>query len=158
MARRGTKVETKLVSHHDEHQPRSNSEVVSFEVGVGEASARRSSGRANAKHNVREKKGHIINPAHLVVQHNYHDHAQDAVLALPSTDNSSNRKGCRLTQSFPYRLYDMIESLQAEGQEDVFGWQPHGRCFVVRQPEALKQLLPRYFRLSKIQSFQRQLK
>ena len=57
----------------------------------------------------------------------------------------------------------MLDQLDRHGgeQEDshVVSWQPHGRCFVIHDPQAFKQvLLPRYFpKLSKVTSFQRQL-
>jgi hypothetical protein len=39
----------------------------------------------------------------------------------------------------------------------LHSWQIHGRCFIVHKPDKFKEILPRYFKLSKIQSFQRQL-
>lgn len=36
-------------------------------------------------------------------------------------------------------------------------WLPHGRAFLVHKPDEFKDLLPRFFKLSKIPSFQRQL-
>jgi hypothetical protein len=39
----------------------------------------------------------------------------------------------------------------------LYSWQIHGRCFIVHKPDKFKEILPRYFKLSKIQSFQRQL-
>jgi len=39
----------------------------------------------------------------------------------------------------------------------VVSWQPHGRCFVVHKPKEFVDLLPKYFKLSKLASFQRQL-
>jgi len=41
--------------------------------------------------------------------------------------------------------------------KSVVSWQPHGRCFVVHRPDKFKEMLPQYFKLSKIASFQRQL-
>jgi hypothetical protein len=51
----------------------------------------------------------------------------------------------------------MLDQMEADGHADVIGWQQHGRCFVVRKPKEFKELLPRYFKLSKMSSFQRQL-
>lgn len=51
----------------------------------------------------------------------------------------------------------MLERVEKEGFGHVVSWQPHGRCFVVHNTELFKELLPRYFTLSKIASFQRQL-
>jgi len=51
----------------------------------------------------------------------------------------------------------MLERIEDDGYGDVVEWQPHGRCFAVKKPEVFKDLLPRYFTLTKIASFQRQL-
>jgi hypothetical protein len=51
----------------------------------------------------------------------------------------------------------MLDKMEADGHADVISWQPHGRCFVVRKPKEFKELLPTYFKLSKMSSFQRQL-
>jgi hypothetical protein len=41
--------------------------------------------------------------------------------------------------------------------EDLCSWQPHGRAFVVHKPTEFVSLLPKYFKLTKLASFQRQL-
>jgi len=51
----------------------------------------------------------------------------------------------------------MLQSVERDGLDHIVSWQPHGRCFVVHQPEKFTALLPRYYNLSKIASFQRQL-
>jgi hypothetical protein len=51
----------------------------------------------------------------------------------------------------------MLENAQVDGHEHIVSWQPHGRCFVVHKPKEFVALLPHYFKLSKIASFQRQL-
>ena len=56
---------------------------------------------------------------------------------------------------FPIRLYDMLSTLGNDC--DIVSWQPHGRCFVVHNPEEFTLKLPQFFKLSKIASFQRQL-
>jgi len=70
----------------------------------------------------------------------YHDRSLDS--ALRSTPFLS-RKG--VTVPFPVKLHQLIEHAEAEGLTDIVGWQPHGRCFVIRDPEAFSNtLLPRY--------------
>jgi hypothetical protein len=51
----------------------------------------------------------------------------------------------------------MLETVAAAGNEHIVSWQPHGRCFVVHKPKEFVELLPSYFKLSKLASFQRQL-
>lgn len=88
---------------------------------------------------------------HIVVEHHYHDHANDD----DSIDERPARGG--VTTPFPIRLHKMLDKIEADGHGDVISWQPHGRCFVVRKPKEFKELLPTYFKLSKMASFQRQL-
>lgn len=47
------------------------------------------------------------------------------------------RKGPRggVLQPFPVRLYSMLETAEEDNQEDIVSWQPHGRCFLVRDPK-----------------------
>ena len=92
----------------------------------------------------------------IVVQHHYHDHANECAtteekLILDSVQQNP------LVASFPMKLFMMLEQVQADGNSHIVSWQPHGRCFVVHEPELFKELLPRYFSLSKVSSFQRQL-
>jgi hypothetical protein len=88
---------------------------------------------------------------HIVVQHHYHDHANED----DSIEDRPARGG--VTTPFPIRLHKMLDKMEADGHGDVISWQPHGRCFVVRKPKEFKELLPTYFKLSKMSSFQRQL-
>lgn len=59
--------------------------------------------------------------------------------------------------AFPVKLSEMLTQVDDDGLSHIISWQPHGRCFVVHDPAAFKQLLPNFFKLSKIASFQRQL-
>lgn len=91
--------------------------------------------------------------SHIIVQHNYHDHSHD------------NRSGYQeehparggVTTPFPLKLHEMLQNVEADGYGHVVSWQPHGRCFVVHKPKEFVELLPTYFKLSKLPSFQRQL-
>jgi hypothetical protein len=91
--------------------------------------------------------------AHITVQHNYHDHSHDN--RADYQEERPARGG--VTTPFPLRLHDMLETVQADGFDHVLSWQPHGRCFVVHKPKEFVELLPQYFKLSKLASFQRQL-
>lgn len=35
-------------------------------------------------------------------------------------------------QHFPVKLHLMLSELEADKMANIVGWQPHGRCFVVR--------------------------
>ena len=60
--------------------------------------------------------------------------------------------------SFPLRLQRMLDKLEAEGKGDIVSWLPHGRAFMVHDPERfVEELMPVYFNQTKYSSFQRQL-
>jgi hypothetical protein len=93
------------------------------------------------------------NTAHIIVQHNYHDHANDN--RADYQEEHPARGG--VTTPFPLKLHEMLETVKADDFAHVVSWQPHGRCFVVHKPKEFVELLPTYFKLSKLASFQRQL-
>lgn len=92
----------------------------------------------------------------IVVQHHYHDHAQEQATSEEKVILDSAQQN-PLVASFPMKLFMMLEQVEADGNAHIVSWQVHGRCFVVHEPELFKELLPRYFSLSKVSSFQRQL-
>lgn len=96
------------------------------------------------------EKGHH----HIIVQHHYHDHANDPE---PSIGDDWEALKAPAVVAFPFKLYEMLERVEEEGLEHIVSWQPHGRSFVVHKPNEFKQILNRFFNLSKIPSFQRQL-
>ena len=60
--------------------------------------------------------------------------------------------------AFPVRLFDMLTDIEARGQTSIVSWLSHGRALRVHDPDAfVTKVLPRYFKQSKITSFQRQL-
>jgi len=69
----------------------------------------------------------------------YNDRSLDSVL---SSTPFLSRKG--VTVPFPVKLHRLIEYAEAEGLTDIVGWQPHGRCFVIRDQKAFaSDLMPR---------------
>lgn len=90
---------------------------------------------------------------HITVQHDYHDHALDN----PADYEEEHPVRGGVTTPFPLKLHDMLYATSAAGMEDVVSWQPHGRCFIVHKPKEFVAMLPEYFKLSKLASFQRQL-
>jgi len=91
--------------------------------------------------------------SHIIVQHNYHDHSHDSRSGYQ--EEHPARGG--VTTPFPLKLHEMLDSVDADGYSHIVSWQPHGRCFVVHKPKEFVELLPNYFKLSKLPSFQRQL-
>eukprot|EP00980_Cylindrotheca_fusiformis_P024154 scaffold11571_cov122-Cylindrotheca_fusiformis.AAC.17 len=90
---------------------------------------------------------------HITVQHHYHDHSYD------SPERYVQQQPARggVVTPFPVKLHEMLRQLELDGHADIISWQPHGRCFVVHKPADFVPLLPKYFKLSKLASFQRQL-
>lgn len=92
---------------------------------------------------------------HYVV-HNYHDFsAVPRPLSRGSQQyNSKNRSNeedhpPRLKRGgvmcpFPTKLHHALQDVEAMGLSDIFGWQPHGRCFIIRNPKAfVKDIIPK---------------
>lgn len=79
-----------------------------------------------------------------------------------SVSNKSN--GTRKVQAngvvepFPIKLHNMLRGTAMDGLDHIVSWQPHGRCFIVHQPQKfVTEVMPTYFKQSKFPSFQRQL-
>lgn len=92
---------------------------------------------------------------HQVVKHDYHDHSTDPVVDPAQIKHKA--KGGVITP-FPVKLHEMLDQIEADGLAHVVSWQPHGRCFVVHKPkEFVNHVMPKYFKQTKMASFQRQL-
>lgn len=91
---------------------------------------------------------------HIIVQHHYHDHAEDSP-DLYNPQQHPARGG--VVTPFPLKLHAILTEIENEGLSHIVSWQPHGRCFAVHKPSEFTKLLPKYFKLSKLASFQRQL-
>lgn len=104
------------------------------------------------------------------VRHDYHDHAndgpvlnQDIPVSTPTIDEEEEvkkRRGPRggVAVPFPEKLHVMLSSVEHDGNSHIVSWQAHGRCFVVHKPkEFVSTVMPKYFRQTKLTSFQRQL-
>jgi len=102
------------------------------------------------------------NPEKHFVQHNYHDHLYDSVVVEAATDTNGVQKlrvhRGGVATPFPEKLHYMLSQVDYEGLSNIVSWQPHGRCFIVRNPkEFVEQIMPRFFKQTKLTSFQRQL-
>lgn len=72
-------------------------------------------------------------------------------------EDSKKRRGPRggVAQPFPEKLHLMLSTVD---RDDIVSWQPHGRCFAVHKPkEFVSEIMPVYFKQTKLTSFQRQL-
>lgn len=77
----------------------------------------------------------------------YKDHAGDTIAEGRNRANTW----------FVNRLFDMLENADANGISDIISWQPHGRCFMMRDQSKLNAILPLHFNVTKTSSFLRQL-
>ena len=112
-------------------------------------------------------------PAKLYVNHDYHDHSKERDPEEMSTEEDMDdeashssfekrrkSKGLRggVTVPFPEKLHKMLSNIEEDGHGHVVSWQPHGRCFLVHKPkDFVKEIMPLYFKQTKLTSFQRQL-
>ena len=91
------------------------------------------------------------------IQHNYTDHANDDE-AIYSESPIVSKGG--VTVPFPLKLHNMLEYIAEYEPKlaSIVSWQPHGRCFLVRDITAFADdVLPSFFQQRKYASFQRQL-
>jgi hypothetical protein len=103
--------------------------------------------------------------ARVFVQHSYHDHANDLpeseedAMAERDKTNRPRWSGSVGTHTpFPMVLHDLLDNANARGYADVISWQPHGRAFMVHQPDVfVSEIMPRFFRQTRFSSFQRQV-
>lgn len=85
------------------------------------------------------------------------DATSDATSDCDESEQQTVSRGGVVTP-FPWKLHDMLETIEEDGYGDVVSWQPHGRCFVVHNPTKFVQtVMPLYFNQTKFASFQRQL-
>jgi hypothetical protein len=77
--------------------------------------------------------------------------------SLPSILQDRKRKG--RTGTFPQKLHTMLSDLERQdGGSSIASFLPHGRAFAIHKPrEFVKHVMPKYFRMSRFSSFQRQL-
>jgi len=86
----------------------------------------------------------------------------DAVQIDPSggEDDAGGDKSPKIANndSFPHKLYRMLEEAEKDGMDDIACFSPHGKAFLIHKPrEFLSDLMPKYFSTNRMSSFQRQL-
>ena len=63
-----------------------------------------------------------------------------------------------VTEPFPEKLHRMLQEVEAAGEDNIISFFPHGRAFAVHNPSRfVSEVMPKYFRQSRLSSFQRQL-
>ncbi len=63
-----------------------------------------------------------------------------------------------IIEPFPEKLHRMLREAEEAGETDVISFFPHGRAFAIHHDERFcREVMPRYFKLSRLSSFQRQL-
>ena len=63
-----------------------------------------------------------------------------------------------VTEPFPEKLHRVLQEVEENGEDDVIGFLPHGRAFAIHDPQRFcKDIMPNYFKQSRLSSFQRQL-
>lgn len=109
----------------------------------------------------RSRKNRIVKKDRHVIQHDYHDHASDPIDFddfVGESEQAYDKKKGGVGTPFPLKLHELLERAEVENLTDIISWQPHGRAFVVHQPKKfVAGLMPRFFRQTKLTSFQRQL-
>ena len=87
---------------------------------------------------------------------NPHAYTDASTMADPVTDTRRNRGG--VTEPFPEKMHRMLDGTELEGLTDVVGFFSHGRAFAIHKPRRfVAEIMPRYFRQTRLTSFQRQL-
>jgi HSF-type DNA-binding len=56
-----------------------------------------------------------------------------------------------VTVPFPWKLHNMLDAMDSEGDHSIVQWQPHGRAFVVHDPKQFVSIImPKYFNQTKV--------
>lgn len=123
-----------------------------------DASLPKPSSSANATTASKET-ANVVGPPKIpanVVYDTAPDNPMNRMLAAAAMIDTSIR-GAQV--SFPLKLQRILDKLEADGGvADVVAWQPHGRAFLVKNASRfVREVMPKYFSMSKFSSFQRQL-
>jgi hypothetical protein len=74
------------------------------------------------------------------------------------TGTTSNRISMKQSNTFPFRLHEMLATVEREGSEHIVSWIPgNDTAFKVHSPKVfVETVMPRFFQQTKYKSFQRQ--
>jgi hypothetical protein len=74
------------------------------------------------------------------------------------TDLARRRTRGGVTEPFPEKLHRMLQEVEEAGDVGIVSFFAHGRAFGVHDPERfVSEVMPKYFKQSRLSSFQRQL-
>jgi hypothetical protein len=82
---------------------------------------------------------------------------------LPSPHSLFHRDGSRrmrggVIEPFPEKLHRLLSEVETAGRSDVISFVANGRAFAIHKPDKFfKEIVPLYFRQSRLSSFKRQL-
>ena len=88
---------------------------------------------------------------------------QQPEIPLPSPHSLFHRDGSRrmrggVIEPFPEKLHRLLLEVEAAGRGDVISFVANGRAFAIHKPDKFfKEIVPLYFRQSRLSSFKRQL-
>jgi hypothetical protein len=122
--------------------------------------------------------GSSNNSQRRYIKHCYHDHSLKRETALKNKNcttafnsqqigNSESRSSPCTTkekichknaEQFPLKLHRLLDIVEKKGSDHIISWQMHGRALKIHKADKFAQeIMPLYFRQSKIASFRRQL-
>jgi hypothetical protein len=87
----------------------------------------------------------------------------DGEIPLPSPHALFHRDGSRrmrggVIEPFPEKLHRMLIEVETAGRSDIISFVASGRAFAIHKPDKFfKEIVPLYFRQSRLSSFKRQL-
>jgi len=56
-----------------------------------------------------------------------------------------------VTVPFPWKLHNMLDAMDRDGDHSIVQWQPHGRAFVVHDPKQFVSIImPTHFNQTKV--------
>lgn len=99
----------------------------------------------------KDKPKRIRRPPEFKVTHDYHDSTRTTFDEyMRAHPNQKPAREVKTYPSFPKCLHAVLDYVRATDSESIVSWQPHGRAFIVHEPEAFAEhILPLYFRQTK---------
>jgi hypothetical protein len=97
------------------------------------------------------------------MQGQHQNQQQHSEIPLPSPHSLFHRDGSRrmrggVIEPFPEKLHRLLMEVEAAGLSDVISFVANGRAFAIHKPDKFfKEIVPLYFRQSRLSSFKRQL-
>lgn len=83
---------------------------------------------------------------------------EEETMSDDESDCEGNKRKGGVAEPFPRKLHRMLLELEAERKDDIISFFPHGLAFAIHKPRNfIAEVMPRYFRMSRLSSFQRQL-